>query len=426
MTNNLPSIAILLLRGLEGCGVTNYCRHLKAYYDSVNVKCEIFVLQEKKIGRADTSTDMSITQFNFEEKSSVVSKINSEFNLTLVFSVPAKSFSEEIKSTYVNKILEKIKSPKWMVNLDHHILSFSRNANYKDAIEACDGVLCYSLNETKSGFIRWINKNNVKTTIKNIDNFFHVPFLKEEISLERGYREKRIIYAGRAVAWKRGSLSLNLHKPAAKRGFISEMIGFERSIAGFTQLNNYENKLTWFTTDKFYRPIKGPSAFSSSPINSELFKFLDEEGQDPNLMYVMGSYDYKEGMKRVASSGFAIHPRSFEQNKLCYGNNFEFQGLEAVLLSVPIFHRHFLDNVYLPGTTTSLTDSGILLSIDDDNRHLKEGGPQVLGVEEFCDNLDEIWNSETKYKEMREASVDMVNTYYASSVVIPKILNRIL
>ena len=143
-------------------------------------------------------------------------------------------------------------------------------------------------------------------------------------------------------------------------------------------------------------------------------------------MYVIGSYDYNEGMKRVADSGFAIHPRSFEHNKLCYGNNFEFQGLEAALLSVPIFHRHFLDNVFLPGTGTSLTASGILLGVDDDNTHLKQGGPQVLNVEEFSDLLDEIWESKSKYKEMREKSVDMVNTYYASQVVVPKILNSIL
>lgn len=424
-SSSLPNIAILLLRGLEGCGVTNYCRHLKAYYDSVGAKCEIFVLQEKKIGRADTSTDMNVVNFSYEDREKVVSSVNSNFDLTLVFSVPAKSFSDKIKNGYVEEILGKIKSPKWLVNLDHHTLSFSRNANYKEAIEACDGVLCYSPNETKSGFIGWLRKNSVNTTVKLIDNFFHIPFIEDKISLERGNRKKRIIYAGRAVAWKRGSLSLNLHKPAAKFGFISEMIGFERSIAGFTQLNNYENKLSWFTTDKFYKPIKGPSAFSSAPINNDLFKFLDQTGQDPNLMYVMGSYDYKSGMKRVSESAFAIHPRSFEQNKLCYGNNFEFQGLEAALLSIPIFHRHFLDNVYLPETSTSLTDSGILLSIDDDNTHLKKGGPQVLEVEKFCENLNNIWSSEKRYKEMREASVDMVKTYYSSSVVVPKILDRL-
>jgi len=422
----LPRIAILMLRGMEGCGVTNYCRHLKAYCDSVSSPCEIFVLNDKKIGRADTSTDLQITKFNFDEKQSIVNRINSDFDLSLIFSVPAKSSSETVKALYVEEILAKLKSPKWMVNLDHHFLSFSRNADYKNAIETCDGVLCYSLNKTGSGFVGWLDKNNVKTQVKAIDNFFHVPFLNNLISLEREPRKKRIIYAGRAVAWKRGSISLNLHKPLARKGFISEMIGFERSIAGFTQLNNYEGKLTWFTTDKFYKPVKGPSAFSSSPINTQLFRLLEMEDQDPNLMYVIGSYDYNEGMKRVANSGFAIHPRSFEHNKLCYGNNFEFQGLEAALLSVPIFHRHFLDNVFLPGTNTSLTASGILLSVDDDNTHLKLGGPQVLDVENFSDDLDQIWSSKRKYHQMRESVVDMVNTYYASSVVVPKLIATLL
>ena len=199
----LPRIAVLMLRGMEGCGVTNYCRHLKAYYDSISTPCEIFVLNDKKIGRADTSTDLQITRFNFDERQSIVNRINSDFDLSLIFSVPAKSSSEVVKTTYVEEILEKLKSPRWMVNLDHHFLSFSRNADYKNAIEACDGVLCYSLNKTKAGFIGWLEKNNVKTQIKTLDNFFHVPFLNNLISLERGPRKKRIIYAGRAVAWKR-------------------------------------------------------------------------------------------------------------------------------------------------------------------------------------------------------------------------------
>lgn len=425
MVNNLPSVAILLLRGLEGCGVTTYCRHLKAYYDFIGAKCEIFVLQEKKIGRGDTSTDINTTSFNFNERVSLVNRINSEFDLTLVFSVPAKSFSDEIKNRYVEEILIKLKQPKWMVNLDHHMLSFSRNASYKEAIEACDGVLCYSLNETKSGFVNWLKKNDVKTTIKNIDNFIHVPFLEDKIFLDREDRKKRIIYAGRAVAWKRGSLSLNLHKFAAKRKFISEMIGFERSIAGFTQLNNYEGKLTWFTDNNFYKAIKGPSAFSSARINNQLFDYLDEIGQDPDLMYVIGSYDYKRGLQRISESGFAIHSRSFEHNNLDYGNNFEFQGLEAALLTIPIFHRHFLNTVTLPNSTTTLQQTGVFLSIDDDNRHLKEGGPQVLEAEKFVSLLEETWNDVTEYYRRRRTSVDLIKTFYSSEVVVPKLISKL-
>lgn len=422
----LPKLAILLLRGLEGCGVTNYTRHLKAYYDSVGTPCEIFVLEEKKIGRADTSTDMAITRFSYANRSAIVSRINKDFDVSMVFSVPAKSFSEEVRCGYVEEILDKIKIKKWLVNLDHHVLSFTRNALYKSAIEACDGALCYSLNQTKSGFMGWLTKNDVNTTIQRIDNFFHIPFVSHLINLDRDPRQKRVIYAGRAVAWKRGSLLLNLHKPLAKRGFVSEMIGFERSIAGFSQFSNYEGKLDWFTTTEFEKPVKGPSAFSSSPINTRLFEFIDSAPQDPGLMYVMGSYDYKVGMKRVANSGFAIHPRSFEQNKLCYGNNFEFQGLEAVLLSASIFHRHFLDNVTLPGTTTKLSSTGVFFEVDDDNRHLRQGGPQVLEPEKFVDELDSMWTNPKAYRKRREESVELVKRYYASDVVVPKLMETLV
>ena len=56
----LPRTAILLLRGVEGCGVSTYARHFKAYFDESNKqKCDIFALN-LSVGRPDTSTDLEI------------------------------------------------------------------------------------------------------------------------------------------------------------------------------------------------------------------------------------------------------------------------------------------------------------------------------------------------------------------------------
>ena len=108
-----------------------------------------------------------------------------------------------------------------------------------------------------------------------------------------------------------------------------------------------------------------------------------------------------------------------------HGNNFEYQGLEAALLAVPIFHRHFLETVTLPETDTTLASTGVFLSIDDDNRHLKDGGPQVLEVERFAQILDEVWNDHTEYYRMRRNSVDLVRTYYSSDAVVPRLLSTL-
>ena len=108
----LPRTAILLLRGVEGCGVSTYARHFKAYFDENDRgKCDIFALN-LSVGRPDTSTDLPITKFNFDEADEMVRRVNNEYDLSLVFSVPAKNAKEEIVNNYVEKILDKIKSPK--------------------------------------------------------------------------------------------------------------------------------------------------------------------------------------------------------------------------------------------------------------------------------------------------------------------------
>ena len=419
----LPRTAILLLRGVEGCGVSTYARHFKAYFDENDRgKCDIFALN-LSVGRPDTSTDLPITKFNFDEADELVRRVNNEYDLSLVFSVPAKNAKEEIVNNYVEKILDKIKSPKWLINHDHHYLSIGRNADFENAIKACDGVLCHSLVETKCGFIRWMKKRGIDTRVEKLETFFHIPLVSDFVTFDNTYRYKRLINASRAVAWKRSSLVLNLQKELAKKNFITEMIGFERSIAGYSQLKNYEGKLDWYVTEDFDKPVKAPSAFSNAQVNERFFDFVDDEGQDPNKMYVFGSYDHKRGLRRISQSAFATHPRSFEHNGLDYGNNHEYQGLEAALLSVPIFHRHFLETVTLPDTDVPLSAIEAFISIDDDNNHLKQGGPNVLNASDFVDRLEDIWKG--NYTRYRQESFSIINTYYSSWVLIPKMLDRL-
>jgi len=426
-STTLPKVALLLLRGLEGCGVSNYSRHMKGYYDSVGGTCDIFALQTK-IGRADTSSDMNVTFFKYAERAEIVKRLNSVYDSVLVFSVPDTSEPKEITEGYVAEIIEKINCQKVMVNHDHHAHTFKRNADYKNAIEACDKVMAHSLNKTNSGFVEWMNKHEVSILpMEKIDIFFHIPFIEKLINYDKNSRKKRVIHASRAVAWKRASLILNLQKLLAEKGFVSEMIGFERSIAGYTQLRNYEGVLDWFKTGNFIKPINKPSQFSSSKLNTQLMDWLDEVGQDPQYMYVLGSYEYHAGLKRISESAFATQPRTFEHNGLCYGNTFiEYQGIEAALLSVPVYHRHFLDNVTVPNTSIPLSQTDTFISIDDDACSMAKGGPKVLNPEEFVDQLESIWESKTKYTEHRKKSTEFMKEFFSSSSLVPNLMEKII
>lgn len=391
---------------------------MQAHYKSAGATCDIFAMKTK-IGRPDTSTDLDVKFFGWEDREDVVSTLNSLYDIILIFSVPDVKEPEEVRANYVTEILDKLSRRKVLMNHDHHSQTFKRNSDFAAAIESSDLVMAHSLDANPSGFITWMEKNGVsKKPIEKIDIFFHIPFIEHLINYSRDDRKKRVIHASRAVAWKRASLVLNLQKRLAAKGFITEMIGFERSLAGYSQVLNYESTLDFFTTNDFIKPVKSWSAFSKSDLNTKLMDYLDEVGQDPEKMYILGSYDYNKGLERVSQSAFASQPRTFEHNKLSYGNTFiEYQGIEAALLSVPFYHRHFLDNVTVPGTTTPLSSTGLFLSIDDNNDTGKNGGPKVLNPDEFVSTLERIWSSPSEYEKYRRNSTDFMRKYFASDRV---------
>lgn len=418
LTHKLPRTAILMLRGLEGCGLSQFSRMQRAYYDSVGATCDIFALQTK-IGRPDTSGDLPVSFFDWAGRANIVSSLNT-YDIVLVFSVPDVKEPDEVKKNYVSEILDKIRVRKVMMNHDHHSQTFKRNADFAAAIESCDLVMAHALDANPSGFITWMKKNGVsKKPIEKIDIFFHIPFVSHLINYEQTDRKKRVIHASRAVAWKRASLVLDLQPRLAAKGFVTEMIGFERSLAGYSQILNYEKTLDFYTTQNFIKPVNSWSAFSKADLNSKLMDFIDSSPQDPNKMYVLGAYDYNKGIERVSKSAFASQPRTFEHNKLSYGNTFiEYQGIEAALLSVPFYHRHFLDNVTVPGTTTPLSSTGIFLSIDDNNATYKSGGPKVINPDAFVDQLERIWSDPAEYRTYRKNSTEFMKKYFDSSRVV--------
>jgi glycosyltransferase involved in cell wall biosynthesis len=81
--------------------------------------------------------------------------------------------------------------------------------------------------------------------------------------------------------------------------------------------------------------------------------------------------------------------------------------------------------VTLPGTSTTLSETGAFISVDDDNRHLNDGGPQVLDAKAFAEHLDEIWEDEEKYSGMRHGSVDLIRAHYSSDVVVSRLLSTL-
>lgn len=418
----LPRIAVLMLRGVEGCGVTTYVRQLKAYFDDNNGVCDIYAPQIK-IGRGSTSPDLNVNFFNKNELSSLVESLNINYDAAFIQSVPATKGSSAgwLKDKYIPDLLEKLNIKRVLLNLDHHDMSFSRNAYFPEAISLSDKVVCYSLNETPRGFIRYMKKRNLSPNLTQLYNFYHIPRIAHLINTERP-QTKKIIHAARAPYWKRASLLFNTAQRFMESKYVVEIMGFERSAPAAHQLRVYAH-LPYHTLPEQVQPA---AAVKPAKL-TEIFEQLPLSAQSPEEVYAWGPYEHDPGLKRISDCSFALHPRTFEHNLNCYGNNHEFQGLEAGLLSVPIFHRHFLETVGLPSDPShKLKNFDFLLEIDDDNAKWEHssGGPQVINFSQLLDKMEDIYYN--KYKETRELLIDFFKTHYSSDVIVPSQLEEIL
>lgn len=423
---SLPKLAILLLRGLEGCGVTSYARHLKAYYDSKDTKCEVFILDlKKKIGRPTSSPDVVFTSFSFDQSEDVVLRLNTEFDLVQVHSVPPKSAGPEIAEGYVERILKPTTTRKVFINHDHSSASFTRNADYLNAIRACDVTLAHSLKETGRGFIKWLKRQGADDVIvKKLDVFFHIPLVEDLIAFDKASRMKKVICAGRSASWKRSELAFRLHEFTKPYDFITEVIGYERSIGAFRTLDAYEKVFDFWHATKEECGVNAnvASCCTNATVNELIYDYLDKVGQTPDLVYSVGSYVYRRGLERIATSAFALHGRTFEHNGLDYGNNMEFQTLECSLLSVPVVHRHFLDTCVTPLNAVPLRETGALLEIDDDNSKDGDYGPKIVDGSGLASQLNDIW--EDGYEEHRQKAVKLIREEYSTEALVPLMMKR--
>lgn len=411
-----------MLRGVEGCGVSTYVRHFKAYYDdNAPGSCQVYAPQ-LKIGRGETSTDISVNFFTKKTLESMVAEVNANYDVVFIVSVPAVSGSGAwLRDNYITDIVEKLSLPKYLFNLDHHARSLARNKDFDKVISLCDKVVCYSLEDSPQGFIRFMSKAGLNPKLVQLYNFYHWPKYLRYLNTDRP-AVKKIIHGARAPYWKRAGLLLNMAERLGERGYVCELMGFERSNPAAHQLLVYRH-LNYHTLPEQTQP----AAAVKPHVLTEIFESLPPEKQNPSEVYMWGPYEHEAGLKRISESAFAMHPRTFEHNRLQYGNAHEFQGLEAGLMSVPIFHRHFLENVGLPSDPEhKLSNYDFLLSIDDDNgKWLKDsGGPQVTNFPELLDKMEDIYYN--RYTETRQTLVEFFKTHWGSDVLLPKQLEEIL
>lgn len=328
----MKNFAILLGRGIEGCGVTQCAvqLHKKTGY-------KIFSVLDKKWARSKAIKldNIAFSCLSKEALQPIIKQLNEEYDGVIIHSVPSTSHPKETQENFLY-LIKQLTNKKILINVDHKAKSISRNAFYKELCENSDLLLTHSLHNY---FSDWVKKNNIATKVAKFDLGFDYDAHRQKYwkPIEQ-QRHNVIMWIGRLAHWKGPSLISEFHeKKLEGTDFITILEGLEASIGYKDFLYNKtdtglvrKNVVNYFRLEKEY----GDQKFTKDLYGKE------EKGK----LYYYPPYINEEAMERLSLSAFGSDLYFLEPQY--YGNNIENCHAEVVASgTVPIFHKHFCDHI---------------------------------------------------------------------------------
>ena len=324
-------IAIVLGRGLEGCGVSQCARQMQ-----LATGADIFYANDKKWPR-EKGMDFPTTGFSMEKEWHLYAeKINKEYDLCVVYSIPSATHPDRCQSGFLF-FLAALNIRKAFINVDHKQASISRNANLKQVCEKVDVIMTHSLDNP---FCKTVGKLGIKTPVVKMGLGFDYDGHRAKYWKPIEEQQSNVVrWIGRTTGWKGPDLMIDFHeKELMDSGFITILEGLEASI-GYTSILYRDKGLTdRRKVMNYFRPEKE---------HGELTKFTPGlYGKEVTGVgaYLYNPYINTDAMHRMSKSGFGsdLYHLAAEM----YGNNIENCHAEIIACgAVPIFHRHFCDNI---------------------------------------------------------------------------------
>ena len=329
----MTKVAIVLGRGTEGCGVTQCAIQMQKVTNA-----DILSAKDKKWGRAK---GLDIRQEEFmmgTEWAHYAQKINENYDLCIIYSIPSKSHPQDCQDNFIS-FLKAINIRKAFINVDHKAASIARNANLKEVCENVDVIMTHSL---ENDFSKFMQKNKIQTPLTKMSLGFDYDGHKAEHWRPIEFQQHNMVrWIGRTAMWKGPNLMIDFHQDALmENGFITVLEGLEASIQ--YPLVLYRDNAAEKPQDRrkvvnYFRPEKEYNEVKFTPD-------LYGKEQVGNGAYLYPQYINSEAMFRMSLSAFGSD--LYHLKAETYGNNIENCHAECVASgTVPLFHKHFCDNV---------------------------------------------------------------------------------
>ena len=338
-------VAIILGRGIEGCGVTRYALEEQKWYTNNGMQCDIFAGSDKKWGRKDAQEN-NIIEYGNNEIDNLVKKLNDEYSIVYYQSLPAKKgYSEEYKEDFYKKLVCGVTKPiKLSHQNDHKAQSISRNSMIWETMAEMDACFTHSLT---SPFAKKLIENVPGAKLIKMGLGFDFDSLRQYWK-PVNMQTKRISYFGRFAGFKDPQRIIVMQPLLQKYGIIGEMKGIERSIGSL---------------DLFYSDLND-RANSYRPNIFEVKK--DPVVQTPERVWIYGPYNRLEGIEDLSKSMFGAD--FYNLSPESYGDNMEFAMCEIIATgAIAVFDKHWADNcTHRNGTKfNELKDFAIFSDRDD-------------------------------------------------------------
>ena len=324
---------ILLGRGTEGCGVTQCAIQMQKVLNAT-----ILSANDKKWGRAK-GLEIDQLEMSVGKEYDLMANVINQYDLCIVYSVPSKSHPQDCQDNFL-KLLDNIKIRKAFINVDHKAASIARNASLVDGCKKMDVIMTHSL---ENDFSRFMKKNKIMVPLKKMALGFDYDGHREKYwkPIEEQQHEM-VRWIGRTAMWKGPALMIDCHQDALMdAGFITILEGLEASIQYPLVLyrdNKEDNPKDRRKVVNYFRPEKQ---------HGETGKFKDEMHGTEQVnegAYLYPQYTNHDCMQRMALSAFGSD--LYHLKAETYGNNIENCHAEIIACgSIPIFHKHFCDNV---------------------------------------------------------------------------------
>ena len=135
-------IALLMGRGVEGCGVTRYVVEQYNYMISNGHDVKVFSTKDKNWGRKK-SHELVVEEIKNDELLSLKQRLI-DYDVVFIHSVPSTGHSKECQKSFL-ELVKSIDCFKVFIQNDHLKASMIRNAFMWETVEECDLVYTHSL-----------------------------------------------------------------------------------------------------------------------------------------------------------------------------------------------------------------------------------------------------------------------------------------